>query len=75
MLDVSQYTGERARRDVEMMDFWRDSEKDKLRRAKLIYDSSHDHEIEKQAKKQQDNRASKSKKDETSNNNQMDLGL
>lgn len=38
LLDVSQYTGERARRDVEMTEFWKDSEKEKLRRGSLIYD-------------------------------------
>jgi len=74
LLDVSQYTGERARRDVEMMDFWRDSEKDKLRRAKLIYESSLDYEVEKQVRKQKDNQTNKTKKDEI-NNSQMDLGL
>lgn len=36
LLDVSQYTGERARRDVEMIDFWKDQEK--LRLASLIFD-------------------------------------
>lgn len=38
LLDVSQYTGERARRDVEMIEFWRDTEKEKLRRVSSIYD-------------------------------------
>lgn len=38
LLDVSQYTGERARRDVEMIEFWKDSNKGKLRLASLIYD-------------------------------------
>lgn len=37
LLDVSQYTGERTRRDVEMIDFWRDSEKESLRKSKLIF--------------------------------------
>ena len=37
LLDVSQYLGERARRDVEMIDFWKDMEKEKLRRASSIY--------------------------------------
>lgn len=37
LLDVSQYTGERARRDIEMIEFWKDSEREKLRRASLIY--------------------------------------
>lgn len=39
LLDVSQYTGERARRDVEMLNFWKDSQKEKLRRKKLIFNS------------------------------------
>lgn len=38
LLDVSQYTGERARRDVEMVEFWKDQEKEKLRIASLIFD-------------------------------------
>lgn len=37
LLDVSQYTGERARRDVEMIDFWRESRKERLRKASLIF--------------------------------------
>ena len=36
LLDVSQYTGERARRDVEMIDFWIDTNKESLRKASLI---------------------------------------
>ena len=39
LLDVSQYTGERARRDVEMIEFWKDSNKEVLRKASLIYSS------------------------------------
>jgi len=38
LLDVSQYTGERARRDVEMIDFWKQSKKENLRKASLIFD-------------------------------------
>ena len=38
LLDVSQYTGERARRDVEMIDFWKESRKESLRKASLIFD-------------------------------------
>jgi len=38
ILDVSQYTGERARRDVEIMEFWKDSNKDRIRIASLIYE-------------------------------------
>lgn len=37
LLDVSQYTGERARRDVEMIEFWKDTNKEVLRRASLIF--------------------------------------
>lgn len=37
LLDVSQYTGERARKDIQMIEFWKDSEKEKIRRASLIY--------------------------------------
>ncbi len=37
LLDVSQYTGERARRDVEVVDFWKESEKEKVRRASSIF--------------------------------------
>ncbi len=37
LLDVSQYTGERARRDVEMVDFWKDNNKDRIRLRSLIY--------------------------------------
>lgn len=55
LLDVSQYTGERARRDVEMIDFWRESERESLRKASLIFDpriSSEElqHQIEAQTK-------------------------
>lgn len=38
MLDVSQYAGERARRDVEILEFWKDNQKEKLRRKYMIYD-------------------------------------
>jgi len=38
LLDVSQYTGERARRDVEMIDFWKESSKESLRKVSLIFD-------------------------------------
>lgn len=51
LLDVSQYTGERARRDVEMLDFWKDINKDKLRRSRLIFDSDIDVEKLKGTKK------------------------
>jgi len=37
LLDVSQYTGERKRRDVEIIEFWKDN-RDSLRKANLIYD-------------------------------------
>jgi hypothetical protein len=38
LLDVSQYTGERKRRDLEMIDFWKESNKETIRRAIYIYD-------------------------------------
>ena len=38
LLDVSQYTGERKRRDLEMIDFWKESNKEIMRRATYIYD-------------------------------------
>lgn len=38
LLDVSQYTGERARRDVEIIEFWKAKDKDILRLASLIFD-------------------------------------
>ena len=38
LLDVSQYTGERKRRDLEMIDFWKESNKEAIRRAKYVYD-------------------------------------
>ena len=38
MIDVSQYTGERKRRGVEMLEFWRSEGRERLRsRTKLIY--------------------------------------
>jgi ABC-type cobalamin/Fe3+-siderophores transport system ATPase subunit len=37
MLDLSQYTGERARRDFEMVKFWGPGSDDALRKASLIY--------------------------------------
>ena len=39
LLDVSQYTGERKRRDIEMIEFWKD-DREVLRKAALIYDPS-----------------------------------
>ncbi len=36
MLDISQYTGERLRRDLEMISFWKKSELDKIRRSKYV---------------------------------------
>jgi Cdc6-like AAA superfamily ATPase len=37
MLDISQYTGERLRRDLEMISFWERSELDKIRRSKFVF--------------------------------------
>jgi hypothetical protein len=36
MLDVSQYTGERRRRELEMISFWKRRELDKIRRSKYV---------------------------------------
>ncbi len=36
MLDISQYTGERLRRDLEIIAFWKRSELDKIRRFKYV---------------------------------------
>jgi hypothetical protein len=36
MLDISQYTGERLRRDLEMISFWKKPELDKIRRSKYV---------------------------------------
>lgn len=38
MLDISQYTGERRRRELEMISFWRREELDKIRRSKYVLD-------------------------------------
>lgn len=40
MLDFSQYTGERARRDLEIVEFWKENKKDSIRRVSLIYNPS-----------------------------------
>jgi len=37
MLDYSQYTGSRARRELDRIEFWKGSAKDKIRRKGLIY--------------------------------------
>jgi hypothetical protein len=37
MLDISQYTGERARKNFEIIDFWAKDGAEKLRKSKLIY--------------------------------------
>ena len=37
MLDIAQYTGERARRNLEMIEFWEPNGAEKLRRASLIF--------------------------------------
>jgi hypothetical protein len=36
MLDISQYTGERRRRELEMISFWKREELDKIRREKYV---------------------------------------
>jgi hypothetical protein len=40
MLDISQYTGERRRRELEMISFWRREELDKIRRSKYVLNLS-----------------------------------
>ena len=40
LLDLSQYTGERKKRNLETIEFWKRGTEDKLRRAKLIYEPS-----------------------------------
>lgn len=37
MVDVSQYTGERKRRDLDIIEFWKPAGRDKMRGASLIY--------------------------------------
>jgi hypothetical protein len=39
MLDLSQYTGERKRRNLDMVEFWKPEATDSLRRRKIILDS------------------------------------
>jgi hypothetical protein len=39
MLDISQYSGERLRRDLVMISFWKRSELDKIRRSKYVLPS------------------------------------
>lgn len=38
MLDISQYTGERRRRELEMIAFWKREERDRIRRPKYVLD-------------------------------------
>lgn len=74
LLDVSQYTGERARRDVEMIEFWKDSEKEKLRRASSIYDPlSTNQQTRQSSTKEQNDYQSKS--NNNLNDQQMTLDL
>jgi hypothetical protein len=39
LLDISQYTGERRRRELEMISFWKRAELDKIRRSKFVLDA------------------------------------
>jgi hypothetical protein len=39
MLDISQYTGERRRRELEMISFWKREDLDKLRRSSYVFDA------------------------------------
>lgn len=38
MLDISQYTGERRRRELQMIEFWKRDEIDRIRRSKYVLD-------------------------------------
>lgn len=38
MLDISQYTGERKRREMEMLSFWKGGDLDRIRRSKYVLD-------------------------------------
>jgi hypothetical protein len=40
LLDLSQYTGERKKRDMKILEFWKTGTGDELRRTALIYDPS-----------------------------------
>lgn len=40
LLDISQYTGERRKKGIEMVEFWRSDNKDVLRRPQYIFDPS-----------------------------------
>jgi hypothetical protein len=40
LLDLSQYTGERKKRDIKILEFWKTGTDDELRRTGLIYDPS-----------------------------------
>jgi hypothetical protein len=39
MLDLSQYSGERAQRNIEIVEFWRKDSDDVLRKASRIFDT------------------------------------
>jgi hypothetical protein len=38
LLDLSQYTGERKKRDMRIIEFWKTGAEDELRRTALIYE-------------------------------------
>jgi hypothetical protein len=38
LLDLSQYTGERKKRDMRIIEFWKTGADDELRRTALIYE-------------------------------------
>ena len=40
MLDISQYTGERRRREMRMVSFWKRDELDTIRRSKYVFDAA-----------------------------------
>ena len=62
LLDISQYTGERMRRDIDMVEFWRPENKEILRKSRYIFDPSTDlEEIREAAKAQKQKQAEESK--------------
>lgn len=48
LLDLSQYTGERKKRNLEIIEFWKRGTADKLRRAKLIYEPTDNQPVSQQ---------------------------
>ena len=73
LLDVSQYTGERKRRNIEMLEFWKE-DREILRRVRLIYDPTMSlQELRSQIEQHQTPTSTVSKQD--SDPRQGELGL